>query len=533
MAATGKMEAIILAVDHGTSGVKTALVSESGKVIDNAFEKTPIHFFGGGAAEQDPDDWWKALVVTTRTLLSRNAKLKNRIEAVCVSSTFSSTVAVDERGHHLMNCMTWMDSRGAPYVQELTRGFPSVAGYGLGMLRKWIPKTAGGPTRSGKDDIAHVLFIKNEMPDIYDRTHKFLPSKDYFNLRLTGEFAASFDSIQLFWVTDTRNINNVKYDDDLIETLGIDRAKLPPLTSSTSVLGTLTNAAAKELGLSKSVRVVVGSPDHQSACVGSGAVRDFAGHLYVGTSSWVQCPVPFKKTDMLHSIASLPTAIPGRYYCANEQDIAGGCLSFIAESVIAPLLCAQGAEAPDDPYALLDELAAESSPGSGILIFTPWLNGERSPVDDNHLRGGWHNLAKTTTAADLVRSVLEGVAFNTRWNLKYVERFVGKKLEPLRMVGGGAKSDIWCQIFADVLDRTILRVENPIAANARGAALIASVGLGLTSFDRIPDLVPIAETFTPRSKHKPLYDELFGVFLKIHRANKGIYRRLNRNKSQA
>ncbi len=527
MTAVRKNEAIILAVDHGTSGVKTALVTASGKIIDNAFEKTPIHFFPGGGAEQDPDDWWNALVATTKTLLAKNPKVKKRIMALCVSSTFSSTVAVDESGHHLMNCLTWMDSRGAPYVKKIVRGFPNVAGYGLNMMRKWIPKTAGGPTLSGKDDIAHVLFIQNQMPDIYARTHMFLPSKDYFNLRLTGKFAASYDSIQLFWVTDTRDINNVKYDDELIGFLKIDKAKLPPLLPSTAVLGTLTPFAAKELGLPKDVSVVCGSPDHQSACVGSGAVRDFEGHLYIGTSSWVQCPVPFKKTDVLHSIASLPTAIPGRYYCANEQDIAGGCLSFIADGVIAPLLKAHNAPAPDDPYALLDELAAESKAGSGKVIFTPWLNGERSPVDDNMLRGGWHNLSTTTTAADLVRAVMEGVAFNTRWNLKYVERFTRRKLDPLRMVGGGAKSDLWCRIFADVFDRDIHRVENPIGANARGAALIASAGLGLITFDEISDLVKIEKTFSPRPENRAIYDELFKVFLRIHRANKGIYRRLN------
>ena len=215
--------------------------------------------------------------------------------------------------------------------------------------------------------------MKNEFPEVYAKTHMFLPSKDYLNLRLTGRFAASYDSIMLFWVTDTRDINNVRYDQSLIDRLKIDGTKLPPLLASTAVLGPLLPEVAREIGLPADVQVVVGSPDHQSAAVGSGAVRDFEAHLYIGTSSWVQCTVPFKKTDVLHSIASLPTAIPGRYYCANEQDLAGGCLSFLADGLLFPK-SASWASPPADPYRALDEIAEKSPPGSRKVIFTPWLD---------------------------------------------------------------------------------------------------------------------------------------------------------------
>jgi len=521
-------EKIILAIDHGTSGIKASLVTAHGQVLGSAFEPTPIQFLPHGGAEQDPDDWWRALVTAARSLVGQELVRREDIVAVGVSSTFSSTVAVDANGRHLMNSLTWMDSRGAPYVRRLMRGFPSIAGYGALNLLRWIPKTAGGPTLSGKDDIAHVLLIKNEFPDIYARTHMFLPSKDYLNLRLTGEFAASYDSIMLFWVTDTRDINHVRYDDALIRLLGIDRAKLPPLKPSTAILGTLTTQAARELGLTAEVKVVCGSPDHQSACIGSGAVGDYEGHLYIGTSSWVQCIVPFKKTDVLHSIASLPTSIPGRYYAANEQDLAGGCLTFLVENILFPQMAVAGEKRPSEPYKYIDQLAATAPPGCDKLIFTPWLNGERTPVDDNLLRGGLFNLAKTTTTAHLARAFLEGVALNTRWSLKYVEKFVGRPLDPLNMVGGGAKSAVWAQIFADVLNRTIRQMKDPLQANARGAALIASVGLGFVRFDQIPDLVPCDAEFRPNPTNRKVYDELFGEFLRLYGATKGIYNRLNR-----
>ncbi len=520
----------VLAIDHGTSGVKTSIVSTEGLVIDSEIEKTPIYFLDHGGAEQDPEDWWNALVTTSKRLVQKGSVPRDSIVASCVSSTFSTTVAVDEQGNHLTNALTWADSRGAPYVQEVMKGFPSVEGYGLFKLLKWIPKTAGCPLISGKDDVAHVLLWKHEHPEVYEKAKMFLPSKDYLNLRLTGEFATSYDSAHLFWVTDIRDINHVRYDDGLIRAVGIDKKKLPPLKSSIDVLGTLSPEVADEIGLGRDVRVVMGSPDHQAACIGSGAIGDYEGHIYIGTGSWVECMVPFKKCDILHSIATLPSSIPGKYQCLNEQDFAGGCLSLLVDNVLFhrnDLLPAR--EMPEMPFKLLDEIASRVPPGSRKLIFTPWVNGERTPVEDTALRGGLHNISTTTNMDHIVRAVMEGVAYNTKWSLDYVERFIKRKMNALNMIGGGAKSDVWCQIMADVMNREIRQVKDPQQANARGAAFIAAVGLGYISFDDVPNLVPIEKSFTPNPDTRKIYDELYREFLNIHKLSKSISHRLNRS----
>ncbi len=511
----------ILAVDHGTSAVKTALVTVTGRVLDTEKQSTPIYYSDDGGAEQNPDDWWNAFLKTAGTVLRRSKARPEDIVAVCVSSTFSSTVAVDANGKHLIPALTWMDSRGGAHVARAMEGFPRVMGYGLGKLIKWVRKTGGGPTLSGKDDIGHVLYVKHELPDIYEKTHMFLPSKDYFNARLTGTLASSYDSMTLFWVTDTRDINNVRYDDELIRIMGIDREKLPPMIGSTEILGPLKPEVADALGLSRETRVVSGSPDHQAACVGSGAVEDFKGHLYIGTSSWIQCVVPFKKTDPLHSIASLPTSLPGKYYCANEQDMAGECVNYAIENFL-------GLDRAPDAYKQFNELAGRAPAGSGGLIFCPWLNGERTPVDDHHIGGGFYNLRKTTGRTHLARAVLEGVALNTRWSLKYVEKFIGRKMDPIHMVGGGARSDLWCQIHADVLSRTVLRVKDPMEANARGAAFIAAVGLGLLQFSDIPSHIEIEAEFKPAPENRKIYDRLFSSFTGIYRNNRKMFHHLNR-----
>ncbi|MFH2005467.1 MAG: FGGY-family carbohydrate kinase [bacterium] len=521
-------EKYILAIDHGTSGCKTALVSMTGRVVGFEVEATPIHFLEGGGAEQDPEDWWRALVVSARRLVDQRLVALEDIAAVCCSSTFSTTVAVGDGGRHLMNALTWMDSRGAPHVQRLMGGFPSIQGFSVANVLRWLPRTGGAPTLSGKDDIAHMLYVQHELPEVYREADKFLGSKDYLNLRLTGTCAASFDSMTLFWVTDNRDVNRIRYHDGLIRRLGIHREKLPEMRRSTDVLGPVLPAVADALGIRRDTPVVVGSPDLQSACIGSGAVRDYEGHVYIGTSSWVLCHVPFKKTDMFHIIASLPSAIPGRYFCANEQDVAGGCLTFLAKNLLFHRNRLQDREAPEDVYAELDAIAQTVPAGSQRLLFTPWLNGEKSPVDNHSLRGGLHNLSLTTTMDHVIRAVFEGVAYNSRWVLGYVEKFIRRRLDPLNMIGGGAQSDVWCQIYADVLNRTVRRVEDPLQANARGAAFIAAVGLGHIRFEDIPGLIRISRTFEPEPAHRELYDELFAEFVELYKQNRGIYARLNR-----
>jgi xylulokinase len=294
---------------------------------------------------------------------------------------------------------------------------------------------------------------------------------------------------------------------------------LPDLVAATDVLGALLPGPAAELGIPSGIPVVAGTPDLQSAAIGAGATRDFQGHLYIGTSAWLSCHVPYKRTDLRRNMASLPAAIPGRYIVADEQETAGAALTFLRDRMLFA-----------DSYAEVDWLAASSPPGSNGVIFTPWLNGERTPVEDSSLRGGLHNLSLSTSRSDVARAVLEGVALNSRWLLHAVERFTRHRLDPIRFIGGGARSEVWCQILADVLGRTIAQVADPVNANARGAVIIAAVALGEMTFDQAPDLTPVVRHFEPNMRVRDLYDELFGEFIGIYRRNRRSYARLNRDR---
>jgi xylulokinase len=519
----------ILAIDLGTSGPKVALFSTRGELIGSEFEEIRVMLFPDGGAEQSPEDWWNAIRKAVMRLLVRGLVPIDNIAAIASTSQWSGTVAVDQDCNALENAIIWMDARGAPYIHKMFDGPFKFEGYALAKLVRWIRLTGGIPGNSGKDPIAHILYIKHNHPEIYRRTYKFLEPIDYIALRLTGHFAASFNSITLNWLTDNRDIGNVKYHDGLIKLSSIDRAKLPDLLPSNAILGFLLPDIAREWGLRKDVQVLMGSPDIHSAAVGSGAVRDYEPHLYIGTSGWLTCHVPFKKTDLFHNMAALPSAIPGRYLLTNEQESAGGCLQYLRDNILFPDDGLSTGGKPANIYRLFDEIAESVPAGSGKLIFTPWLYGERTPVDDHLVRGGFFNQSLSTTRAHMIRSVFEGVAYNSRWLLKYVEKFNKRQVESINIVGGGAKSNIWCQIFADVMNRTIRQIKDPIEANVRGAALLTSASLGYLRYDEIDKHVSVANTYTPNPDHRKIYDELFREFIEVYKSSRKIYARLNRH----
>jgi xylulokinase len=520
----------ILAIDLGTSGPKVAFVTTQGEVIAYEFEATPTLLLPNGGAEQRPDDWWSAIKIALARLLDRRLIPLGDLAAISCTTQWSGTVAIDRNLQPLMNAIVWMDARGAPHVDRLIDGPIALQGYDVWKLFTWLRLTGGVPTHAGKDPIAHILFLKHEIPRVYQAAYKFLEPKDYLNTRLTGRCAASYDSITLHWVTDNRRIDRIDYDPRLLRLAQIDREKLPDLRRAIDLLGPIRAEIADELGLPRDLPVIAGTPDMFSATLGSGAVRDYEIHLYLGTSSWLACHVPFKKTDLLHDMASLPAALPERYLLCAEQECAGNCLNYLRDNVIYPNDELANGAPPADVYQRFDRMVERTAAGSGQVIFLPWLYGERAPIDDPLVRGGFFNQALHTTRAQLVRAVFEGVAYNSRWLLKYVEQFVGRRVTAINAVGGGAKSDVWCQIFADVLNRSIRQVKEPWLTSLRGAAWLASLALGEASLDDMGKHTPIAHTYTPNPDQRRLYDELFAEFVNIYQRNKPIYARLNRVK---
>ncbi len=521
------IEPVILAIDLGTSGMKTALITISGKVLGWEVQPISLHLTADGGVEQDPEEWWQALVNCSHRLLDKGIAPNSSVIAVCCSTQGEGTIPVDSDGKPLSNCVLWMDTRGQADLLREHKGVLNINGMSAAKVLQWIKLTGGIPSTSGKDPASHMLFIRNHQPEIYNRTYKFLNVLDYLNLRLTGRFTATFDSILTSWVTDNRDPDAIEYDSGLIRTSGIDAQKFPEIVPCTEVLGELKPDVAAQLGLSGSVKVVTGAIDTTAAAIGSGAVEDNQLHLYIGTSSWMAAHVPYKKTDIASSLASVPCALPGHYLLIALQATAGGNLNFLRDKVIyhKDELLQEGAV--PDIFKYLDQIAARVPAGANGVLYTPWIWGERAPVEDKALRAGLYNLSLHNSREDIIRAFLEGIALNTRWLMQPVRKFLKADGKQINIVGGGAQSDVWCQIFADVMGVCIRQVEEPVYANARGAAWIAAAGLKQIAFTDIPGLVKIKREYSPVPANQAVYSQRFEQFLAVYKAMKSVYHKMN------
>jgi xylulokinase len=508
---------VCLAVDLGTGGPKVGYVRFSGELLWQDHRQVATHRWPGGGASQDAAVWWQIVVDAARRGLESGAVKPSLVAAVCCTGQWASTVPVDGDGEPVGECLLWMDCRGAPWSRAVIGG--PVLGYAPLRAGDWVRRSGGAPSTVGADPVGHMLYIQHECPQVLERTAWFLEPVDYLSMRFTGRPAASHASMMASWLTDNRRLDHMGYDPTLLRRSGVDGSRLPPLVPTGSVVGTVCPEVAAAVGLPPDVPVVTGIPDLHSAACGAGAVGELEGHVAVSTSAWIGAPVSFKKTDVLHSIASLPGLGLGgtaQYLIANNQETAGACLTWLRDALF-----------PGRSYEEVVAEAMSSSPGAGSLLFTPWLNGERSPVDDRRARGGFHNLSLAATRAELARSVLEGVAFNSRWLCETVDSFAGRRLEPLRMIGGGAQSEAWCQIFADVLGRRVERVGEPLNAHLRGAAIFAGVVLGAVGIEEVRSLVPVDAAFEPNPANRSRYDGLYGEFRRLFRAQRSMSKRLN------
>lgn len=515
----------VLAIDLGTGGPKVALVSLAGDIVGSEHARVEPRVGADGSGVQDPERWWDAVVDGTKALTAAHPDAVARLAAVAVTGQWGSTVPVDAAGRAVGDCMLWMDTRGGDLARESLSGRVSIEGFAPRKVLAWVQRTGGAPSTEGNDPFGHRLWIEHHEPDVYRRTATFLEPIDYVNARFTGVVSASPVSMLLSWLCDNRSPDDARYDPLLLKLAGVDPGRLPPLRRTDAVVGPVLPALARELGLPEGLPVVTALPDLHSAALGSGRTGLYEGHLSISTSAWVGCHTPDKKTSLGKQMATVPSALAGRYLLANNHETAGVCVEWARNLLV---LADDGLTAPvATSLPELDAVAATAPSGSGGVLFTPWLNGERSPVADANLRGSFHNLSLATTRAELVRSVLEGVAHNARWLVEASETVLKHPLHDLRVIGGGAVSDLWCQIHADVLGRALHRVARPLLVNVRGAAFFAGLVLGLLDEGDLPGRVEVDRVFEPDPSARRTHDLLHAEFVRLAKHDKAMYTRLN------
>ena len=533
---TMSTDVYILTHDVGTTNNKTCLyrVGEAIALVDSALVDYPLYTTAEGGAEQDAGDWWSAVCRATRVVMGRSGIDPAQIRGMAFCAQMQAFVPVDARGQVLRRPMIYMDQRATAQMERgLQYGFPRIEGWNAYKTLRSLQIT-GGLSASVKDPLWKYQWMRENEPELFARLYKWLDVNDYLVLRSTAVFSMGVDSAHATFMCDTRP-GRIGWSEPICKLFDVNIDHLPPIIQSTDVAGALTAAAAEELGLVPGIPVFGGGGDLSLIAVGAGCLDLYDTHIYIGTSGWVAATVDKRMTDIGGLIASILGAIPGWYNYIAEQETAGRCLQWVRDHLALDEIGVYLAGNPsmdavgvvENLYEFLNQEVERVAPGSGGLIFTPWLHGNRSPFEDPHARGMFFNIGLETGKREMVRAVLEGVAYHQRWMLERVEKKVPYR-QSLRFVGGGAQSPAWGQILADVTSRRIEVVENAQNAGTIGAAVVCAVGLGLLgSFHDARPLITVERTFEPRPANKAVYDRSFEVYVQLHQRNRELFKQLN------
>jgi xylulokinase len=428
---------------------------------------------------------------------------------VGVSAQMFNLLPVDEDCRPVTRMLSWLDVRSVEQADRLLT---------KDMQAFFFEHTGNMPT--AKDVIPKILWLKEERPDLWERTRWLLDCKEYILFRLTGKVAIDWHGASVFFLF---NPYTKTWDQEVCDRLGIPVEKLPPAFPSTQVIGEVTPEAAHQTGLRPGTPVVICAGDVAAAQSGSGANQEGKAHLCIGTATWVGVSSKTLRNDPDKPFWALNHMDPDKFVIAGEMETGGGALQWYRN-----LLCEQDAcrakERGVSTYQVLDELAATAPAGSDGLFFTPWLSGERAPVLDHYARGGFLGLSMGHTRAHLTRSVMEGIAFHIRWIIEAMEN-AGIGINAMQAIGGGSVSPLWTQIIADVTEHELKVVEHPLEAGAMGVALAVAVGLGIyPNMDAVDGLIKVKRVVEPQAVNQVVYERMYHTYRQFYEALAPIYR---------
>lgn len=478
--------------DLGTGGNKAVLVNAEGCVLAEHAEPYPLDHPRRDWAEQDPRHWWRAVTACTSAVVARAGVSPRDVSGLGFAGQMLSLVPLDATGVPTRPSIIWMDARAQAQADRISRR--------LGGRR--VLRRIAGASPTGKDIVAKVAWLVEHEPEVASRTAYYADATAYLVARATGHV---FLDPTAAGATGLLDVRTRRWSRLLARLASFPLDRMPPLLSSTRVAGELTREAAKELGLHPGTPVAMGMADIPAAAVGSGAVDPGDAHVYLGTSSWIGVTTRRPKSVARSGIAAVPSADSATCLMIGESETAGACRDWLARC-LGPLPRGE----------TLDGMAARVEPGAGGLMFLPWMFGERSPVPDTRVRGGFVNLSLDHGREHLVRALYEGTALNLRWILDACAS-AGERCPTLRAIGGGAASDTWLSILADVVGRPVERTSHPTQAGAVGSALVAAIATGdLADVRALKPFVRVQRRFEPNATTAAVYHEAYEVFRELH-----------------
>jgi len=484
----------LLGIDVSTTGTKALIIAPSGQVAASA--STPLELSTPKPlwSEQDPADWWQGTVNSIRQALEQAALDGGAIDAIGLTGQMHGLVLLDEAGDVLRPAILWNDQRTGKQCDSIRER--------LGKDR--LIQITGNDALTGFK-APKILWVQEEEPDIWSKVRHILLPKDYIRLKLTSEYAmdrAGGAGTLLF------NLKERSWSSEVLDALEIDQSLLPPTYEGTDITGAISAAAAQATGLKEGTPVVGGGGDQAAQAVGVGAVEPGITALTVGTSGVVFAPTPSPLVEPEGRLHTFCHAVPGRWHFMGVMLSAAGSLQWYRDTL-----------APETDFDALVGEATEVTPGAEGLLFLPYLTGERTPYPDPLARGAWVGLTVRHTRAHMTRAVLEGVAFGLKDSFTLIQNAGLGEVKQVRVSGGGARSPIWRQIMADVLESELVSV-NTTEGAAYGAALLAGVGSGLWADvpSACQSVIQVTGTVAPNEQVTGRYEVFYGHYQALYPA---------------
>ncbi|MHB0997982.1 MAG: xylulokinase [Armatimonadota bacterium] len=503
----------LLGIDIGTSGTKTLLIDISGKAIASATDTYPLSTPKPLWAEQNPEDWWQATASTVRSILQKTGINPADIGGIGLSGQMHGAVFLDESNNVLRPSIIWCDQRTEAECAWITQTIG----------KEKVIDLISNPVLTGFT-AGKIIWVRNNEPEIYAKTRKVLLPKDYIRLKLTGEFATEVSDAS---GTALFNVKKRKWADEMLDGAGIPRDWMPKVYESPEISGRISEAASGITGLKAGTPVVGGGGDQASGAVGSGIVETGIISSTVGTSGVVFAFADQPVVDPSLRVHTFCHAVPDKWHVMGVMLSAGGSLRWYRDTFadmevsVAKAICG-------DPYDLLSKEVASVEPGCEGLIFLPYLTGERTPHPDPNARGSFFGITLRHNRAHFARSVYEGVAYGLRDSFEILNE-MNIPINQVRSSGGGARSDVWRKIQADVTGRDHVLI-NVDEGPAFGVALLAAVGTGAYSSveEACRSTIKVTSSTKPDSAVSELYNRYYEVYKALYPALKEQYRQVSK-----
>ncbi|MBN1299261.1 MAG: xylulokinase [Actinobacteria bacterium] len=499
----------IIGIDIGTSGCKTILADNKGRVVASSMEEYPLYTPKPGWAEQDPEDWWKATISTISAVLKKSKIFPQDIKAIGLSGQMHGLIALDSGGNVIRPAFLWNDQRTLKQCSEII----NKAG-GEKQLLKYTNNSMLPGYTGGK-----ILWLKQKEPQNYQKAAIFLNPKDYIRFKLTGVKATEVSDAS---GTGLFDVKNRRWSSRLLDILDIPQELLPQCYESPEITGYITKESSGLTGLLQGTAVAGGGGDAVIQTAGTGIINEGILGLTVGTAGIVAMGLESFKFNSTGKLQIFCNNAPNRWHIMGVTLAAGGSMQWF-KNTLCRYEAAQAKSSGVDVYSIIDkEVMDNSTAGSKGLVFLPYMIGERCPYPDPNARGTFVGLTLRHSFADIARSIMEGVTFS----LKQVYELVlgmdpNLEAREIRVSGGGSNSVLWKHIIADIFQLPVKTVSGSKEGGAYGAVLVAGTGCGIwPTIDDAAQCPQIETEVLPDTRYDKYYEKLYAIYKDLYPALK-------------